>query len=158
MLTNSEFARVTRTPEELSPEMESFALFSLNLGDAVDNMGEPLCPSLVGKDVELWSVTPQRGLTLAEMRELAEQERIAAEKKEKAEREARIASYVAKVAAGVPLFLEDATPVADDTPETEDEEWFWFFYDDTTSGGSHGRRRGGVSDNSHFDNFVDSAQ
>src|SRR4030067_281816 len=70
MLTNKQFAALSKIDAPLTGEMEEFAMFSLDLGDAKAEVGRTpdgtrivkhLCPSLRGKGVNLWEGTPRGG-------------------------------------------------------------------------------------------------
>ena len=160
MLTNKQFAALSKIDAPLTGEMEEFAMFSLDLGDAKAEVGRTpdgtrivkhLCPSLRGKGVNLWEVTPRReGMTATEFAKFE------AEQAEQ-DRQARLAMYAARGYAFESP--EGVVEENDDDPPEEVDEWTRFFADDDTPrGGSGSRRRSGVRSHDHFEGFVDSAQ
>lgn len=126
MLTNNEFARINHLPAdlELSPEMELFAMFNIDMGDVMNPDGTPAFPELVGKGVDMWSITPRKdGLTMAEMKKVQIEE-------QKADQKARCEMYAARGYAFDERALTDPNGGEDEWMEEEEEveEWDEFFH------------------------------
>jgi len=166
MLTNREFAATTHIDAPLEGDMADFAMFSLDLGDSKATVGRDsngkrivkrIAPQLRGKGVNLWDLTPIReGLTLAEMK-------IAVAKQNELDHATQMAGHIARGYAFDERALTDPSGGVDEEddedPQDEGGEWAKFFSDDIPmQGGRCGTRKGGARDNSHFENFVDSAQ
>ena len=88
MLSNCEFAQNNNTPVELSPPVEGFAMFSIDMRETMEN-GQPMFPNLAKRVTPqwMWEVTPQRKDTLREQRLTTQQEG-------EAERVANLARYI----------------------------------------------------------------
>lgn len=154
MLSNREFAAVTHTDISLSPDMAEMAMFTIDMGDAMEN-GSPMFPHLVGKGVNLWDITPRRdGMTLAEFAKVEAKEK-------ELDRLARLAQYIQQGYAEDERALTDPNGGEDEgddeAPEVVDE-WERFFAEDMPRNGRKSHRRGGVRNTGDFEKFVDSAQ
>ena len=93
MLNAVEYAYENRVPVELSDEMADFALFSLDMGDYLDEHKQPLLPHLGGKFVDLWKVKKVSKSILRDQQRKEDAE-IAAEKD--AKRQANLAKYISQ--------------------------------------------------------------
>jgi len=91
MLLDTEFRALTKVdPANLSPEVEPFTWFSLELDEARDpQTGELLCPNFKGTDTALWEVKPRR---VAKPHKRV----VNIKKEEEKERAANLARYIAQ--------------------------------------------------------------
>lgn len=156
MLTNKEFARLNRVPEELSAEMDEFAAFTIDLGACVGDDGNPIFPKLEGRGVHLWEVTPTRdGMTMTELKKFDEEQR-------ELDRQAQLALYIKRGYAFDERAVTDPQGGEDEDEQEEapQDEWEKFFAEDERprhiSSGRHNVSR--VRGTAGFESFVDAAQ
>jgi hypothetical protein len=91
MLASCDYSAIYRVPEELSEEMAEFALFTIDMGDFLDENHEPLLPHLEGKD--LWKLKKS---TKAQKKMLVEKEKADFLKEEEEKRLANLANYISQ--------------------------------------------------------------
>ena len=166
MLSNSEFAAISGIEAPLSGDMEEFAMFTIDMGDTMTTIGRTADgkrivrkanPHLQGRGKHLWDVTPLRNTaTPAKMRKATEVERILQKRGAKAEREANIARYAALVDGGAADTEEGLFGIQEEPAPLD--RWDKFFSEDVEMVGGRCRRRGGVRNDTSFEEFVDSAQ
>ena len=128
MLNKSQFAAYTGCPEDLSPEVAEFALFSIELGGVVDpTTGEPYTPD---SKATAYDIKPWTEKTLAGLANATRKEDEAKRRDDKQERQARVDEWAERGYALDPRALSDPHGGADQSAADEvadKDEWhdFW---------------------------------